>query len=162
YPVQKPGELLASLAEELRFYGGPNQESRFTEFTNQLISVHSALSAEPSPNDPLRNIQTDLFQQLLARFAPLLNDLPKPIIFILDTCEDLAKLEPSGEVLPSVEATFKILEELHSQVHAIRVVFAGRRLLARAGDKQGDGICRWTVEPGTLSERNKLLPSEKE
>jgi hypothetical protein len=160
FPARKPGELLASLAEELRFYG-LSQESRFNDFSNHLNAVHDALSHEPPPDDPLRNIETHLFRQLLDKFAALLNELPKPVILILDTCEELAKLEPAGAMLPSVEATFRILEELHSKVPHIRVVFAGRRLLARAGDEQSDGQCRWTVEPDSLSERNKLLPSEK-
>jgi len=160
YPVRKPGELLASLAEELRFYG-LSQESRFNDFTSHLNALHGALSNEPPPDDPLRNIESTPFRQLLDKFAALLNELPKPVILILDTCEELAKLEPAGAMLPSVEATFRILEELHDRAPHIRVVFAGRRLLAQAGDKQSNGQHRWTVKPGTVSERNNLLPLEK-
>ena len=160
YPVRKPGELLASLAEELRFYG-PGQESRFNDFTSLLNVLHGALSNEPPPDDPLRNIKTEPFRQLLDKFAALLNELPKPVILVLDTCEELAKLEPAGTMLPSVEATFQILEDLHRIAPYIRVVFAGRRLLAQAGYKQSDGQCRWTVKPGSVSERNNLLPLEK-
>ena len=161
YPARKPGELLAAMAEELRFYG-TSLESRFNDFTSHLIAVHRALSNEPPPDDPLQNIQSDSFGLLLDKFAALLMDLPKPVILILDTCEELAKLEPAGTMLPSVEATFKILEELHRRVPQIRVVFAGRRLLARAGCRESDNQCRWKAEPGSLSERNKLLPSEKD
>lgn len=160
YPVRKPGELLASLAEELRFYG-LSQESRFNDFTSHLNALHGALSNEPPPDDPLRNIKSEQFRQLLDKFAALLNELPKPVILILDTCEELAKLEPAGAMLPSVEATFRILEELHDRAPHIRVVFAGRRLLAQAGDKQSNGQHRWTVKPGSISERNNLLPLEK-
>jgi len=64
-----------------------------------------------------------------------LYELPKPVIFILDTCEELAKLEPAGAILPSVEATFLILETLHDKVPQIRVVFAGTPL-ARTGRRE--------------------------
>jgi hypothetical protein len=162
FPLRKPGELLATLAEELRFYGGPDQDARYTEFTNLLLSLHGTLSKESPSNDPLYNIRTDAFRQLLDKFRALLAGLPSPVILILDTCEELAKLEPAGDILPSVEATFKILEDLHHSLPQIRVVFAGRRLLARAGDRQPDGEYRWAARPGTLSERNKLLPESKE
>src|SRR5262249_31816416 len=68
FPARKPGELLASLAEELRFYGGSNQEARFTEFTNELMALHSELSSEPSPDNPLQNIETPQFRKVLSRF----------------------------------------------------------------------------------------------
>ena len=162
YPARKPGELLVSLAEELRLYGGPGQESRFNDFMNHLVSVHAALSVDPT-DDPLKNVRnSDMFDLLLDKFAALLYELPKPVIFILDTCEELAKVEPAGAILPSVEATFLILQKLHEKVPQIRVVFAGRRLLAQAGDKPPGGSHQWTAVAESLSARNQLLPVSKD
>ena len=163
YPARKPGELLATLAEELRLYGGPGQESRFADFMTHLVSVHAALSVVPGfEDDPLKNVRSSpMFNVLLDKFAALLYDLPKPVIFILDTCEELAKLEPAGAILPSVEATFLILEALHDKCPQIRVVFAGRRLLAQAGGKPPGGSDQWSAVPESLSARNKLLPESK-
>ena len=83
-----------------------------------LVSVHAALSAVPGfEEDPLKNVRSSpMFNLLLDKFAALLYELPKPVIFILDTCEELAKLEPAGAILSSVEATFLILEALHDRV----------------------------------------------
>lgn len=163
YPAQKPGELLANLAEELRLWGGPDQESRFAAFTLELSSVHATLTQlENRFEDPLANVRSDMFRRLIDKFAALLTDLPKPVILILDTCEELAKLEPVGTKLTSVEATFMILEALHDRVPQIRIVFAGRRLLAQAGDKMGPNQYCWCAAPGSLSERNRLLPENKD
>jgi hypothetical protein len=162
YPARKPGELLAALADELRLWGGPDQESRFSTFMADLSSVHAALAQERlDDEDPLSSLRSDLFRMLLDKFAALLTDLPKPVIFILDTCEELVKLEPVGSKLASIEATFLILEELHNRVNQMRVVFAGRRLLAQAGDTQPDGLMRWSAEVDSHSGRNRMLPDKK-
>jgi hypothetical protein len=165
YPARKPGELMAALADELRLWGGPDQESRFLNFVSDLSSTHAALAGDKDPHhddDPLSGIRSDLFKSLLAKFASLLTGLPKPVIFILDTCEELVKLEPVGSKLTSIEATFLILEKLHDLDPGIRVVFAGRRLLARAGDKQTDGHYRWSADKKSLSKRNEMLPEAKD
>ena len=161
YPVRRPGELLASLAEELRFYGGPDQEARYGEFVGRLNGVHASLASEPPPEDPLKNVMSVAFGDVLETFLTLLVNLPKPVVFMLDTCEELARLEPAGAMLPSVEATFRILERVHDRFPGLRVVFAGRRLLARAGDTHADGQPGWEALPDALSERNKMLPREK-
>ncbi|SOE97713.1 hypothetical protein SAMN05414139_10871 [Burkholderia sp. D7] len=161
FPVRRPGELLANLAEELRFYGGPDQESRYADFVRALNAVHRSLANEPPAEDPLKNVTSSAFDKLLEMFMALFANLPKPVVVMLDTCEELARLEPAGTILPSVEATFLILEKIHERFEDLRVVFAGRRLLARAGDTLADGRPGWEAVPGTLSARNRLLPSDK-
>ena len=156
FPVRKPGQLLMELAEELRSYV-PNAraEDAFTEFEYEVIDLHEALGDEPPPHDPLANIRRPEFTRTLRAFIAALAPLPKPIVLILDTCEELTKLPPTGEVLANVEATFEILERIHKQVPEVRVVFAGRRLLARSG--RG-----WqAVGPSLVAGKKDLLPEQK-
>jgi hypothetical protein len=162
YPVRKPGELLAVLAEELRMFSGNDQEDRYRKFQGDLKEFHGALSVAPPPDDPLQNIESPGFTRLLHAFTALLDGLPKPVIFILDTCEELAKLDPVGRTLPSVEATFRIIEQVHQYEAGIRVVFAGRRLLARSGGLLPNGQCRWAARADKLPERSKILPKRKD
>jgi hypothetical protein len=154
YPVKQPGVLLVQLADELRLFLPPGADDRYASFQGSVLELHGALSREPAPGNPLQNIRTPEFDRLLNGFAAMLSELPKPVILILDTCEELAKLEPEGESIPAVEATFEILERLHDREPGIRVVFAGRRLLARAG-------AGWLAPEFTLSRRNAILPAAK-
>ena len=162
YPARQPGQLLAVLAEELRMFGGDDQEDRYRKFQGDLNEFHGALGASRPPDDPLQNIESPGFERLLHAFTALLHGLPKPIIFILDTCEELAKLDPVGSRQPSVEATFRIIERVHAQEAGIRVVFAGRRPLARSGGLLPNGQCQWTARADKLPERSKILPERKE
>lgn len=154
YPVREPAVLLVQLADELRLFLPSGAEDRYNRFQDRVLELHGALSREPMPGNPLQNIHIDEFDRLLKEFAALLDALPKPVILILDTCEELAKLEPEGESIPAVEATFEILQRLHERTSDIRVVFAGRRLLARAG-------AGWRAREATLSHRNAILPESQ-
>lgn len=149
YPARRPGQLLLELAGELRLhFSDPQQENRFERFRSQVVYLHEELSDAP-PQQPLTNIRHDLFEDVLDSFARMVQLLPAPVLLILDTCEELAKLRPVGNILPSVEATFDILERLHAKVATLRVIFAGRRLLAQAGHG-------WRVEM-----HKQYLPSNK-
>lgn len=142
YPVRRPGQLLLALADGLLAYGtGSRFEDVLKEFQIRTARLHGELDVHPSPADPLENLHRPAFAELLSAFCDLIRVLPvKPVLFILDTCEELAKLQPDGAFLPGVEATFEILERIQqnlardSQDPALRVVFAGRRLLCPAGD----------------------------
>lgn len=69
----------------------------------------------------------------MAKFCHYVESLQRPVLIVLDTCEELAKFQPVDAALPQLEAAFTMLEELHAQLPTIRVVFSGRRLLALTG-----------------------------
>jgi hypothetical protein len=156
YPVRRPGQLLLELADELRSYMTTERQERlFGELQARLVRLHESLSGQPFPGDPLANIQGPEFDKALRAFCNLLELLPQPVLLILDTCEELAKRRPAGAMLPPVEATFSILERIHQQVPTLRVVFAGRRPLARSGPG-------WRLEETGLQEGTAQLPQRKE
>jgi hypothetical protein len=134
YPVYTPGQLLVELADQLRpFFSTHIHNEYFEKVQNSVTELQEVLSAEPPPGHPLANLERPEFAKVLRVFTALLKSLPQPVILILDTCEELAKLQPVGSIAPSVAATFKILEAVHDAVPTIRVIFSGRRPLAKSG-----------------------------
>ena len=91
---------------------------------NRNDRLLEALSGEPPRQEPLANIRRPEFEQLLSAFTDLLVALPRPartpIVLVLDTCEELARLPTRGGIQPGVEATFEILERVHSLVPDVR------------------------------------------
>ena len=118
----------------------------------------AAFTAELKPEaDPLASIRRAEFQDALDAFCDLLRPLPEPVLLILDTCEELAKLSPSGAMLPSLMAAFEILEYVHKKVASVRVIFAnGRRLLALSGETQPDGSAGWYVDEAATAAKGHL------
>jgi hypothetical protein len=156
FPVRRPGQLLAALAEELASnLDRERQQSLLTSFHGYVAELNEQLSAEPPPDDPLGNLRHPLFERILAAFAALLTSLPRPPLFILDTCEELAKIDPVSAKIPGVEAMFSILDRLHQQLPALRVLLAGRRLLAQGGPG-------WTVDPTRLTAVALRLPEPRD
>ena len=138
YPVRRPGQLLVELAVDLRSYATSDElERRFNELRRRSDQLLEALSGEPPPENPLANIRRQEFTGLLDAFTDLLVALPRrqgsPIVLILDTCEELSRLPSRAGIQPAVEATFEILNRVHSKVPDVRVILAGRRLLASSG-----------------------------
>jgi hypothetical protein len=134
YPLRRPAQLLIELADELTLYAtSTRHEYIVDEFRDRVDELHELLSGEQATYDPLSNLHRPEFQKVLRAFNDLLRSLPRPVVLILDTCEELAKFQPAGARMPSVEATFQILESIHSEVPWVKVVFAGRRLLAQSG-----------------------------
>ncbi|HVF89861.1 MAG TPA: ATP-binding protein, partial [Blastocatellia bacterium] len=163
YPVRRPAQLLAELADELKLQvTSGKQDYIFEEFRGRVSALHEALSEEQPHEDPLDSINRQEFLPVLRSFCALLELLPRPLVFILDTCEELAKLQPGGTRIPGVEATFKILEEIHSQIPWLRVVFAGRRLLAQSGgDLTGESNGGWVMKSLPLEHGRSYLPEHK-
>ena len=154
YPVRKPAQLLLELADELSVYADVDYIDRaFRSFEYHVLDLHETLSAEPPPENPLGNIRRREFNRVLRAFVEVIGFLPKPVVFILDTCEELAKSPPSGGSIPNVEATFEILEKIHEGTPYVRVVLAGRRMLSRAG-------VDWHIIDGGEG-KNRMLPAEK-
>jgi hypothetical protein len=138
YPVKRPAQLLLELMAELKQYAkSEREESVIESFRDNVVQLHEA-TAEGTPGDPLAGIHGPEFQSAMQSFSDYLQLLcerlpDRNIVFFLDTCEELAKFQPLGASLPNVEATFEIIERIHDAVPEVRVVFAGRRLLARSG-----------------------------
>lgn len=161
FPSRKPGQLLAELAADLRIYGGSSLiEKRFTDFHDRLLALHGELSEQASSEDPLESVRREEFDDVLNSFADLLRYLPAPVVLILDTCEELSKLEEDSK-LPGVDATYTMLERLHEAVPSMRVVFSGRRLLAQAGDGDDEQHAAWRSSERAFNGRNRYLPAFK-
>jgi hypothetical protein len=154
YPIAKPGQLLLELLDELQSFSANAQADSFAySFRAQVAQLHAAVT--PGSNDPLARIHDEQFGEVLRTFCDFVRLLPQPVVLILDTCEELARRQAEGSTLPPVEATFEILERLHEEVPWLRVMFAGRRLLARSGPG-------WSVSPAAGAEGHGLLPERKD
>ena len=134
YPVRRPGQLLLDLAVELRLFARSTQEEMlFDKISRTVEELHELLGAAPPPTNPLANVERPEFERIVVGFCDLLRVLPPPVVLMLDTCEELARVPVLQGILPSVEATFRIMERVHAQVDSVRVVFAGRRPIASSG-----------------------------
>ena len=153
YPIAKPGQLLLELLDELQSFSVSSHADSFAySFRAQVAQLHAPVIQDS--NDPLARIHDKQFELVLATFRDYVLLLPQPVVLILDTCEELAKRRSEGSTLPPVEATFEILERLHDEIPTLRVIFAGRRLLARSGSG-------WAVSPDDDVEGHALLPERK-
>jgi hypothetical protein len=139
YPGKRPGLLLTQLAEELRVkdLGGraaPVLEKQFFQkikFINQQIDLTLAgQRGGASLVRPDASIES-ILREPLDIFADACLRLERPPLLILDTCEELARLGPDNQVPESVERTFELLDCLHRRLPKLRVIFSGRRPLAR-------------------------------
>src|SRR5579859_1068929 len=134
YPTRAPGLLLDQISQELRLYGGDQADKEFIRFDSLVRKLHERLgSANVSNLMPARLLDDSDFDQLIQTFIRAIGHLPQPIVLILDTCEELAKIRPDGTIPENVRATFAILARIHQDLSTLRVVFSGRRPLARAG-----------------------------
>ncbi len=154
YPIAKPGQLLLELLDEFQSFAASTRADSFAySFRAQVAQLHAPVVQES--NDPLARIHDEQFDAVLGTFRDFVLQLPQPVVLILDTCEELAKRRSEGSTLPPVEATFEILERLHEEIPTLRVIFAGRRLLARSG--RG-----WAVSQAADAEGHALLPERKD
>jgi hypothetical protein len=140
FPVRRPAELLLLLADEFASWADTaRRENALRAFRAAADSAHAAVAGVPaSPGG--------LVQRATARFGDFVAMLPAPQVLVLDTCEELAKLYPPGEEAPAISRTFELLDAVHERCPTLRVVFAGRRYLARAGHG-------WTV-PESVGSRS--------
>lgn len=136
YPARSPALLLAEFARDLMLYDKSGvATSNFVAFReradalNERLRLESgaALTAVAATQDPEFDGMFDIFVAAVKALPP------GPVVLVLDTCEELAKLRADGQVPESVQATFHLLERLHTEVPSIRAVFAGRRPLASSG-----------------------------
>lgn len=135
YPSRAPGLLLMGLAEDLVLSDRTGIARKlFHRFQQDVMGLHERISADRQVT-PVTELllQDPQFKQLLSVFAEALRALPRPVVLMLDTCEELAKLQADGTVPESVAATFQIFKELQAEFPELRVVFSGRRPLASSG-----------------------------
>jgi len=147
FPRRRPAQILVELAAELQAQA---QDSRLDYLFRRGWEYLQEINARARP----ASVTDDDFAAALRSFAGFLQALDRPVLLVLDTCEELEKFRPAGGRLEQLEATFQILEALHQQVPTLRVVLAGRRPLARAG--RG-----WRLPPGPAGQGNLLLPEDK-
>lgn len=143
YPGQDPCRLIEAIVENLRGRVTAAEQEGWLRSIKEGIAQVRARAASMSFADPLQWFETRELQELLSLMGSVLHSLGPPL-FIFDTCEELMKLAPVRGAIPSVEATFKLIEELHDRCPALRVIFAGRRLLAQGG-------AGWTARPSPLA-----------
>lgn len=157
YPRRAPGLLLMGFAEDLRLNDDPAVVKSFVAFDKAIRSVHEKLagifrtgasSGDDVASEGLR-IARGFFVEALQQIT---NQRTRPIL-ILDTCEELARLRNDGKLPENVAVTFELLREIHENVPQLRVIFSGRRPLAKAG-------FGWEWPSCTLPERPYLRLQE--
>ena len=129
YPDQRPGEILLALAGELLGYGATRQAyADYRKLQDAADALHEELASDIRSVEPL-------FTEIIRSFARFIEQFPKPVLLVLDTCEELAKLYPPGSEAPAIDRTFEILDQVHDLVKSVRFVIAGRRWLVRLPDE---------------------------
>jgi hypothetical protein len=134
YPARAPGMLLSAIAEELRLQADDSCSSLFVRFDTLLDSLDEWIATERREHrEPVITPDLPPFRMVIDAFARACMNLAEKVVLILDTCEELAKLRPDGTVPDNVRVTFDVFEAIRAMAPKIRVVFSGRRALAKAG-----------------------------
>ncbi len=148
YPLSKPVELLDRFADELRLHPDPSglATAEFATFDKQVSLINAErraarIAGDERPAWPRAQgtsaaaaiVGEHALQRLVEAFGRAVRCLPKRVVLLLDTCEELARLRADGSAPPSVEVTFDLLERVHACVDDVHVVFCGRRPLASSG-----------------------------
>lgn len=131
YPHTRPGELLLALLGELTTYTTTREiERRFRRSDDSVAKLHDAAASSAAAH-----LEKQYLNEAIDAFASYLRGFERPVLLILDTCEELAKLHPPGGRAPAVDRTFDLLERIHQRVPQMRALLAGRRWLVPP--------CRW-------------------
>ncbi len=153
YPVKLPAQLLLELADSLRLYiQSEPAEAGFRNVYRIADEFHRDQKG-PLPN-PLARLHTAGFTTVRQAFADFVRSLNTRVVLILDTCEELARLQADGSFQPGVQATFQILEDLRRDLSPTSLfsIFAGRRILALRGNG-------WQVKGAHTKERQQQFTS---
>lgn len=131
YPEQRPAELLVAMTDELLGF----VVDRSASHRHRVVyDAADALHEELSRTHPDPAVVSHLRRLVIERFADFLKRLPAPVVLVLDTCEELAKLYAPGASAPAVDRTFDLLQEVHAEAPQVRVLLAGRRPLVPPTD----------------------------
>lgn len=129
YPYQRPAQLLLALGAELEAFVTTRElDQLYRAFQDASSLVHERLAGQ-HPGEG----EADL-REAVNRFARFLTALPSPVLFVLDTCEELAKLYTPQTAAPAIDETFRLLDLVQRRAPSTRVLFAGRRWLVPADD----------------------------
>jgi hypothetical protein len=120
---RRPRLLLLHILDELEVYAGEANRELY-ELARKIL-LHQPAASEHFDAVP------PTFDQGVQSFCGYLETCGRPIVLMFDTCEQLAKFDSVGAVFPQLEAAFRLLERVHAEVPSVRVIFAGRRPLAR-------------------------------
>jgi hypothetical protein len=148
YPFKDPSRMYEALAAELRGWASEDAERALHSMRGLLgklrDELHSAAAIDPVAH-PLFVEASVMFRDFLRRIAA-----GRPLVLVLDTCEELARYRIDDRPSPALAKTFEIIELLRygrplSEAERqragapppifpeLRVVLAGRRILAAHG-----------------------------
>lgn len=141
YPSRSPGLLLEALGEELRVQDTEGHTGTlFTTLSNEILGFHEVVQLDEAAGRHVCLAEHPRFDLVLSLFADMIRHLKKPVVFLLDTCEELVGTRVDGNRIRAVIDTFAIFEALRAKKVDFTLVFAGRRPLAKAGSD-------WTIHP---------------
>ncbi|MCR3750274.1 hypothetical protein [Lentzea californiensis] len=133
FPELRPAELVLRLSDELLGYAGTRAvESSYRRLHDAANELHTEIAKPESAAAQVRSLR----HKVVERFGSLVDELPQPVVLVLDTCEELAKLYAPGVDAPAIDHTFELLEMVHRRSPHVRVVLAGRRWLTLPPEEQ--------------------------
>jgi hypothetical protein len=135
FPQERPAELFRALAGEIVGYATTRG---FDYATRRFQDAADALNEEMARTEIDVGRRLSLRNDMVSSFASLLSQLPRPVVLIMDTCEELAKLYALGAPAPAIDEMFAMLDKLHDAYPPLRVVLAGRRHLVPDADHGHD------------------------
>lgn len=131
YPEQRPAELLLALAADLLGFASTRDIYRlYRLFQDAVNALHERWAEQSASADAEDDLATaaDLF-------SGFVESLGCPVLLILDTCEELAKLYLPNDPAPAIDQTFRLLELIQQRTSRVRVLFAGRRPLVPSSER---------------------------
>ncbi|MBE8516115.1 ATP-binding protein [Amycolatopsis sp. H6(2020)] len=165
YPEQRPVELLVALTDQLVGFASTRDTHHYYRSVHDVAeSLHEEF--ERQAPDPARTAK--LIDDAIRRFVSLVEGIGGPVVLVLDTCEEMAKLYAPGTTAPAIDRTFDLLERLHTLAPALRVVFAGRRELVPGSEESGSPALQprpyldvLTVEGFTEDEADRFVKARQ-
>ncbi len=153
YPRLSPGLLLWAFAQELLPYDTTGRATElFNKADRNLRQLHDELRLDQQRFAGQRPTNHPGFREALSLYTEAFRQISPRLVLILDTCEELAKVNVGSAVPENVEETFRILRALHDGcdsldaddsasyrsgsgqgIPGLRLIFSGRRPLAQAG-----------------------------
>jgi hypothetical protein len=165
YPLLDPGMLLWAFAQDLRAHANPDSIQLFNAADEQFARLSKRVRAEMTGERRRKRATDDpIFHQAISLYIQALSLIPKDILLIVDTCEELVKISTDRTAAENVEETFRILGAVHDElktlrdepgassggVPKLRVIFSGRRPLARLGSN-------WSCPSASLLDERPFL-----
>jgi hypothetical protein len=147
YPTLDPGMLLWAFAQDLRAHAGAESIRLFNYAERKFEELSRRIRAEIADGRRRRATEHPDFADAISLYCDALRLIPKRVVLIVDTCEELAKIGIGLTPVQNIDETFRILRALHDGPGALtnddapaaggvpnlRVIFSGRRPLAVEG-----------------------------